>query len=73
VPTTNPRWRKVDQWVGQAASEIVPVFLDHDDFAGNQSSQSPDTTVVEALPPRTREAEDAPATEPYATEASGAL
>ncbi|RBY84444.1 hypothetical protein [Blastococcus sp. TF02A-30] len=33
VPTTDPRWRKVERWVVKAAPEIVPVFLDHDDFA----------------------------------------
>lgn len=33
VPTTDPRWRKVERWVANVAPEVVPVFLDHDDFA----------------------------------------
>lgn len=32
VPTTDPRWRKVERWVARAAPDVVPVFLDHDDF-----------------------------------------
>jgi hypothetical protein len=32
APTTDPRWRKVERWVGNAAPQVVPVFLNHDDF-----------------------------------------
>ncbi len=33
APTTDPRWRKVERWVANAAPLIVPVLLNHDDFA----------------------------------------
>ncbi|RBY88610.1 hypothetical protein DQ240_04180 [Blastococcus sp. TF02A-26] len=32
VPTTDPRWQRVERWVANVAPEVVPVFLDHDDF-----------------------------------------
>lgn len=33
APTTDPRWRKVERWVANAAPLVVPVLLNHDDFA----------------------------------------
>lgn len=33
VPTTDPRWRKVERWVAAAAPAVVPCFLNHEDFA----------------------------------------
>lgn len=32
VPTTDPRWRKVERWVANASPDVVPCFLNHDDF-----------------------------------------
>jgi hypothetical protein len=31
IPTTDPRWRKVERWIASAPA-ISPVFLNHDDF-----------------------------------------
>ena len=33
VPSTDPRWRKVERWIRHALPKLVPCFLDHDDFA----------------------------------------
>lgn len=33
VPITDPRWRKVERWVANAAPDVVPVFLNHADFS----------------------------------------
>ena len=33
APTTDPRWRKVERWVANASPLVVPVLLNHDDFA----------------------------------------
>ncbi|ABL80598.1 MULTISPECIES: hypothetical protein [unclassified Nocardioides] len=32
IPSTDPRWGKVDRWVGKARPHAVRCFLDHDDF-----------------------------------------
>lgn len=32
IPSTDPRWDKVDRWVSNAAPRAVRCFLDHDDF-----------------------------------------
>jgi hypothetical protein len=33
VPTTDPRWRKTERWVGKAGPAVTPCFLNHADFA----------------------------------------
>lgn len=33
VPSTDPRWQKVERWVGNASPCLVPCFLDHEDFS----------------------------------------
>jgi hypothetical protein len=33
VPTTDPRWRKVERWIGRASPAVAPCFLDHSEFA----------------------------------------
>jgi hypothetical protein len=32
VPPTDPRWQRVERWIVKAAPDVVPVFLNHDDF-----------------------------------------
>lgn len=32
IPSTDPRWGKVDRWVSRARPHAVRCFLDHDDF-----------------------------------------
>lgn len=32
LPTTDPRWRKVERWVSAASPALTPVFLNHTDF-----------------------------------------
>ncbi|GAB3016456.1 hypothetical protein GCM10011376_04010 [Nocardioides flavus (ex Wang et al. 2016)] len=32
IPSTDPRWDKVDRWLSKAAPQVVRCFLDHDDF-----------------------------------------
>jgi hypothetical protein len=32
VPSTDPRWQQVERWIGHASPQLVPCFLDHDDF-----------------------------------------
>jgi hypothetical protein len=32
IPSTDPRWAKVDRWVDRARPHAVRCFLDHDDF-----------------------------------------
>ncbi|WP_309110187.1 hypothetical protein [Saccharothrix sp.] len=33
VPVTDPRWKKVERWIGRATPNLVPCFLNHADFA----------------------------------------
>ena len=33
IPATDARWRKIERWIAKAAPAVVPVFLNHDDFA----------------------------------------
>jgi len=40
APTTDPRWRRVERWVANAAPAAVPVLLNHDDFADIGSALS---------------------------------
>ncbi|TWP51555.1 hypothetical protein FKR81_15280 [Lentzea tibetensis] len=32
TPFTDPRWQKVERWIGRANPEVVPCFLNHADF-----------------------------------------